>query len=88
MPHKASRPHPSSASQRRVQQIQIEDMVHQAAKLFGDGEGNELGVNEEYERGIAEFICRQAGLPSSHTPEIVQRIHGTAKSHRTSPQAI
>lgn len=48
--------------------IQIEEIKQAAASLLGDGQGNEIGLNPEYERGISELIARidpQEDMPTS-----------------------
>jgi hypothetical protein len=46
-----------------------------AATLVGDGQGNDLGVNTEYERGIAEFVCRYLGDGADAIPATLMAIH-------------
>lgn len=50
-----------------------------AAGLFGDGQGNELGGNSEYERGACEVIAEYIGWPVSRWEELQEAIHSLAK---------
>lgn len=51
-----------------------------AAQLFGDGQGDELGNNSEYERGVAELICDRIGLSMDQKVEVIAEIHAVAKA--------
>lgn len=54
--------------------MNIEQIKQQAAGLLGDGQGNEIGTNSEYERGICELIARidpKEDMPTSDRAEEV-----------------
>ncbi len=57
------------------------DLIDTAASLAGDGAGGELGLNPEYERGMAELIMRFMCWPCETVPEIIRAIHGTARDN-------
>ena len=59
--------------------LRVSGLIADAARLFGDGEGRELGENTEYERAQAELICASAGLSSDHLDAVVNAIHATAR---------
>ncbi len=58
---------------------QIKELVTQAAQLAGDGGGGDLGINAEYERGMAELIMRTCGLSADLVDDLVRAIHAVAK---------
>lgn len=61
--------------------ILASDLVGTAASLAGDGQGGDLGLNPEYERGMAELIVRTMGWPAGTTPEVIRAIHATARDN-------
>lgn len=58
-------------------EISVQDLIVVAASLVGDGAGNDLGDNSEYERGIAELIARSAGLEPA---DVLARVHEAARA--------
>lgn len=54
------------------------DLIGEAAGLAGDGAGGELGLNSEYERGMAELILRFMGWPVEEIGGVISAIHKTA----------
>lgn len=65
------------------QYIRAMDLIGEAASLAGDGQGGELGLNPEYERGMAELIVRYMNWDSFNIPEVIEAIHNTARDRIT-----
>lgn len=63
------------------QYLRAVDMIRDAATLFGDGSGGELGNNKEYERGQAELICMYCNIPLDLKDQVINEIHDVARLH-------
>lgn len=61
--------------------IKANDLLATAGSLAGDGQGNELGQNAEYERGMGEMVVRYMGWPADFLPHVIAAIHGYAKDN-------
>lgn len=57
------------------------DLIGTAASLAGDGNGDELGQNAEYERGMAELITRHMNWSVDFVPQVIAAIHATARDN-------
>lgn len=60
--------------------LQGHAMILQAAGLFGDGGGHDLGENVQYERGASELICAAMGLPLEHAGAVRDEVHALARA--------
>ena len=67
--------------------IKARDLISEAGSLAGDGAGGDLGINAEYERGMAELILRCMGWSGDLTQNVISAIHGYAREVSRRPPA-
>lgn len=65
--------------------IKASDLISEAGSLAGDGVGGDLGINAEYERGMAELILRYMGWSGDLTQNVISAIHGYARDNSRRP---
>lgn len=58
-----------------AQYLEARRLIRIASNLFGDGQGQELGDNSEYERGMCELICERIGVPMDRKALLCKEIH-------------